>query len=113
MTVDLSTPDPPLLTPEQAAAIAAIAAQAAIAAVKQMGLDAELKLYTAEEVGALIGKGAWWLEDRARSGSIPCTYQGRSLRFTAEHIRAIHAQGEVAPTARRTRGRAKPRTKVA
>ena len=101
MTSD-QDPSPPALTPE---AIAQIAAQAAVAAVQHMKADPELKLYTSEEAAALIGKTAWWLEDQARACTVPFTRVGRTVMFSADHIRAIHAQGEVDPATRRPKGR--------
>lgn len=95
-------PSPPALTAET---IAQIAAEAAIAAVQHMRADPELKLYTSEEAAAFIGKTAWWLEDKARACTVPFTRVGRTVMFSADHIRAIHAQGEVDPSTRRAKAR--------
>jgi hypothetical protein len=108
VTDDLSTPDPPPLTAEQ---VAQIAAHAAVAAVKHMQADNELKLYTTEEAGVLLGKGQWWVEDQIRQGLIPYTRVGRTPMLSADHIRAIHAQGEVDPATRRPKRQARPRIK--
>jgi hypothetical protein len=94
--------DPPPFTAEQ---IAEIAIQAALTAVQQMQPNNDLRLYTPEEAAVFIGKTAWWLEDQVRACTIPHTRIGRTVMFSAEHIRAITAQGEVDPATRRPKAK--------
>lgn len=98
----MSTADPPQITPEQlaeiAAAVAAILRQAAPPAVEN-----ELRLYTAEEAAPLVGKSAIWLKRQARSGAIPHCRVGRAYMFRAAHIRQLQDLNEVDPKTRRPR----------
>jgi len=62
--------------------------------------DPELRLYTPEAAAELLGVTENWINDRIKARTIPFTFPGRGRfpRFTAQHIRAIAAMGEVDPT---------------
>lgn len=65
--------------------------------------DADLRLYTAEQVAELWGISKSWLQKAAAARSIECTYltlPGNSkglLRFSEAQIRQIKAQFTVHP----------------
>ncbi|MFJ7048995.1 helix-turn-helix domain-containing protein [Streptomyces sp. NPDC101112] len=59
--------------------------------------DPELRLYTPKEAADLLGVTENWVNERVKARRIKCTFVGRFPRFSAAHIRAIHAEGEVDP----------------
>lgn len=59
--------------------------------------DPELKLYTPAQAAELLEVTENWVAERVKARRIPCTFVGRFPRFSAQHIRAIHAEGEVDP----------------
>ena len=60
--------------------------------------ELEIKCFTPEEAGALLGVTKNWVVEAIRERRIPFTYVGRSPRLTADHIRQILADGEVKPS---------------
>lgn len=60
--------------------------------------DPELKLYTPAQAAELLEVSENWVTERVKARRVPCTFVGRFPRFTAQHIRAIHAEGEVDPS---------------
>ena len=60
--------------------------------------DPELRLYTPAEAADLLGVTENWISERVKARRIPCTFVGRFPRFSAQHIRAIAAAGEVDPS---------------
>lgn len=63
--------------------------------------DEELQLFKKEKAADLLGVSVSWVKKAAAAREIPCTYIGKGqrklLRFSAEHIRKIRADGEVVP----------------
>ena len=59
--------------------------------------ELELKLFTPEEAGPLIGKSPNWIVEACQDGRIPHTRVGKSPRLAAAHIRWIQQEGEVLP----------------
>jgi hypothetical protein len=60
----------------------------------------DIRLYTPEETAELFpGVTAYWLNQQARKGRIPCTPLGRRRFFSAANIRTIIAGFSVEPTA--------------
>lgn len=64
------------------------------------------RLYTPAEAAQILSVKETWLRRKAGTRSIPCTFLGRHLRFSAADLRTITEQG--AQPARARRGR--PRT---
>lgn len=60
--------------------------------------DLELRCFTPEEAGVILGKTENWVVENIQARRIPFTYIGRSPRLTAAHIRQIQAEGEVLPS---------------
>lgn len=102
MTLDRA-PDPPALSEQQLATVAAMV----YALMKgNTPIDPELRLYTDEQAAELLGRSLWWVKDQIRHGKIPFTRVGRFARFSAAQIREIRAANEVTPGPRRRPGRA-------
>ncbi|MCX5601557.1 helix-turn-helix domain-containing protein [Streptomyces phaeochromogenes] len=59
--------------------------------------DPELRLYTPRQTADLLGVTENWVTERIKARRIHCTFVGRFPRFSAEHIRAIQAEGRVDP----------------
>lgn len=53
--------------------------------------------FGAEEAGEIIGKSAWWMKDKARSGEIPYTRPGKTYRWTSEQLAEILQMYEQRP----------------
>lgn len=60
-------------------------------------MTAALRSFGAEEAGEIIGKSAWWMKDKARSGEIPYTRPGKTYRWTAEQLAEILRMYEKRP----------------
>jgi hypothetical protein len=62
----------------------------------------EIRLFTAEQASEFLNLPVSWLEKRGAARSIPCTYEGKYLRFSTQNLRDLIADGNVNPA---TRGR--------
>lgn len=62
--------------------------------------DANLRLYNKQQAAQLLGMSVSWIKKAVAARSIPCTFVGGQIRFTAAHLRAITEAGEVVPTQR-------------
>ncbi|WP_010310962.1 helix-turn-helix domain-containing protein [Saccharopolyspora spinosa] len=67
--------------------------------------DAPLPLYTPTEAAELLSVKETWLRRKAGTRSIPCTFIGRHLRFSATDLRTIVENGTQPVRARRGRPR--------
>ncbi|WP_190816722.1 helix-turn-helix domain-containing protein [Saccharopolyspora pogona] len=67
--------------------------------------DALLPLYTPTEAAELLSVKETWLRRKAGIRSIPCTFIGRHLRFSATDLRTIVEDGAQPVRARRGRPR--------
>lgn len=59
--------------------------------------DADLRLFTPEQVSEMTNIPAPWLRRRAGQRVIPCTYIGRTLRFSADDIRELIEMSRIDP----------------
>ena len=70
-----------------------------------VGPESPLRLYTPEQVGEMLQVPASWLRKKVSARSVPCTFVGKHLRFSAADIAAIIASGSTPATVRGLRGR--------
>lgn len=63
--------------------------------------EENLRCYTPQEAGDLLGKTENWVVEAIQARRVPFTYVGKSPRMTAAHVRRVQQQGEVLPPRRR------------
>jgi excisionase family DNA binding protein len=65
--------------------------------IRSTGAAEEPRLYTAEQVAALLQVSPSWLRKKASARAIPCTFVGKHLRFSANDLAMIIAAGAYTP----------------
>lgn len=55
-------------------------------------------LYTAAQAAALLRVSPSWLRKKATARTIPCTFIGKHLRFSANDLASIIASGAYTPS---------------
>jgi hypothetical protein len=75
------------------------------AVTEMAGTELPLRLYTPEQVGQMLQVPASWLRKKVSARSVPCTFVGKHLRFSAADIAAIISIGSTPATERRAGSR--------